>query len=203
MGAHSPTPAKSRSVARPRWSRRILQLCTWALTRSFGPWAKSEVRHALAMPFSELIFPSYEKKLKRTAGSSLGCNWPKCQSGFTTRSILTIIAHLRCRHEVEATYTALEVPSLPYPPKTTAELEQWGAKRKRGKVTIPPSQSQGTAIRRAPATLDPVEKDTLREYTGPRSQPPLLSWPSSSSTDISWKYHQFVVVLCADGNCLP
>ncbi|KAJ6468746.1 hypothetical protein C8R45DRAFT_1167341 [Mycena sanguinolenta] len=99
----------------------------------------------------------------------------KCSSEFATRSIETFVEHLKRRHGVCAIYIPSRVPQLPFPPKNSDEWNLWRQRPRRGRAVLPPPQSQGTPIHRAPpVTLHPANKDTLGDDPGPtRPAPPL------------------------------
>ncbi|KAJ6568192.1 hypothetical protein B0H10DRAFT_2444690 [Mycena sp. CBHHK59/15] len=151
----------------------------WSCEQKIGDSAENVAQHLKIMHAESYEVVWGESKTNRTTVSRkngvLECKWTskKCSSKFASRSIETFVEHLERRHGVRATYIPGKVLQLPFPPKGWEEWALWRVRTKRSRAVLPPSQSQGAPIHRAPpVSLDPADP-------GPRRPPPLFDGPSN------------------------
>ncbi|KAJ6537119.1 hypothetical protein B0H19DRAFT_1270778 [Mycena capillaripes] len=158
---------------------------SWSCYQNIGGSAENVAQHLASMhAASYVVFLGNKKRTIYRKNGSLNCNlkWPttgsKCTSEFQCRSIERFIDHIKSRHGADARYDARGVPELPFPPRDAKQLELWMPQRQSSKLSVlPPSQSQGVQITRAPpVTLDPAH-DGLGEDAGPGRPPPARTSP--------------------------
>lgn len=129
-------------------------------------------------------------KVSRGKDGFFKCKWKGCSSSATC-SINSLLNHLKIEHNVEATYEAKNVPTLPWPPVTADELLQWGPKRGPNAVRVefPPSQSQGAPSNQGIRSMHAVGRPSPQPFNhAPRGpamdQAGLPSAPSSAHDDV-------------------